>query len=186
MKLYKKYLNSALIILAIILIVYLSGCRLSGIQAAKAHFDVGKDAILFEQVDYKWGTVYLFKTGAGPRTVISEKKLFLWSAKTAFHMDNEKGLVKTVGWGNSEKCTVYAVESRDGNLSYIEMGPTSDRIRLYAIDSNPMVFHWDKPIRWNDLNGIAYSKNGKILYEFRYPRNTNSINPSDIRWFQIN
>ncbi|MFD3157302.1 hypothetical protein ACFIJ5_10640 [Haloimpatiens sp. FM7330] len=45
-----------------------------------------------------------------------------------------------------------------------------------------MVFKWNKQIRWNDFNGIAYSKNGKAIYEFRYPKG-NII--THIRWFPI-
>ncbi|MCY6485409.1 hypothetical protein OW763_13820 [Clostridium aestuarii] len=177
-------INLVLLFILISVYLYTMGYRLTEVEAAKVHLGVGKNAQLFEQVNYKWGTVCLFNTPKGPRTAIAEKYMFLWKTRVAFHMTNSQDLIKTVGWANNEKCTVYAVESTDDNLAYIEMGSGSDRIKIYSEENEPMIFQWSKPIRWNDFNGIAYSKNGEAIYEFRYPKG-NVLNISEIRWFPI-
>lgn len=132
MKINKKLIiNLVFLVILISVYLYMADYRLNGIEASKAHFGVGEDAQLFEKVNYKWGAVHLFKTPKGPCTAISKRLGFLWRTKTAFHMEDNQDLVSTVGWANNEKCTVYAVESSDNNLAYIEMGTGIYRIRIY-------------------------------------------------------
>lgn len=182
-----KKMSKYIILIAIIIIILLGlGYRFTGLQAAKNHFEISKDAQLLGQVKYGWGNVYLFKTDKGPRTIISKRFGLLWRAKVGFHMNNSSDAISVVGWGNDKKCTVYAVEITDNNVKYIEMGPDDNRIRRYVDKENPIIFSWDKPIPWNDFNGKAYSTNGEAIYELRYPQNVSYIKPTDdLRWFYI-
>ncbi|MCT4544476.1 MAG: hypothetical protein N4A63_13095 [Vallitalea sp.] len=101
-------------------------------------------------------------------------------------MDDSSDNIRVIGWGNDEKCTVYAIEVFDDNVEYIEMGNEPNRIRQYVNDKHHIIFNWDVQLQWSDFNGIAYSKNDQSLYELRYPNNTNYINQThDLRWYPI-
>lgn len=183
-----KIIIKRIVVLSIPVLVLLiiSGYRLTGIQAAKAHFAVGRDVQLLGQVQYDWGSIYILNTPKGYRTAISERYGFLWRTQDATYMFENSDLIKTVGGVSVlERATVYAVEVTDEKVSYIEIGPQPDRIRKYSGDGNPIIFSWDKSISWNDFNGIAYSKEGVPIYEYKYPRDTNFIKHEDLRWYPI-
>lgn len=184
MKAYKnKLIGLAVICILMIVLLYSAGYRLTGLQAAKEHFEVGRDAQLIGQERYDWGNIYIFNTPKGYRTAISERFGLLWSAKNAFYMFENSDLIKTIGWANNEKATLYAVEVTDEKVAYIEIGTGADRIRKNISGTIPVIFSWNKPIRWNDFNGIAYSKEGEPIYEYRYPKDTNFIKHEDLRWY---
>lgn len=171
----KKMSKYTVLIAIIIIILFGLGYRFTGLQAAKNHYGVGKDAELLGQVKYDWGNVYLFKTDKGPQTIISKRFGLLWRAKVGFHMNNSNDAISVVGWGNDINCTVYAVQVTDNNVKYIEIGPEDNRIRKYVDKGNLIIFSWDKSIPWNDFNGKAYSTNGEVIYELRYPRLTSAL-----------
>ncbi|MCT4544477.1 MAG: hypothetical protein N4A63_13100 [Vallitalea sp.] len=66
-------IKSIVVILVLGAILHLLGYRISGLEAAKAHFAVGKNPEYIDEIDYNWGRVYLFHTDQGPRTVISKR-----------------------------------------------------------------------------------------------------------------
>ncbi len=100
-------------------------------------------------------------------------------------MKNNSDLIKIVGWGSWENATVYAVEVNDDEVSYIEIGSDSERIRKYINESKIIIFSWDKAVRWNDFNGIAYSEEGNAIYEYRYSDGTNYLKPEDLKWYSV-
>lgn len=165
--------------------LFITGYRLTGIQAAKAHFEIGRDAQLLGYERYDWGNIYIFNTSKGYRTAISQRLGFLWRAKNAFYTYENSDLIKTIGGGSNEKATLYALEVTDEKVAYIEIGTGIDRIRKNVSDASPIIFSWNKSISWNDFNGIAYSKDGEQIYEYRYPKDTNYLNHQDLRWYPI-
>ncbi|MFZ5969588.1 MAG: hypothetical protein ACOYVK_20710 [Bacillota bacterium] len=174
-----------LLVILIIFLGYILGYRLTGLQAAKIHFTVGKNPKYIDEVKYDWGTVFLFDTEEGPRTIISKRHIFVWVARTGFHMKRNSDNIRVIGWGNNENCTVYVVQISDEKVSYIEMGKGEHRIRKYKDKHNRIVFSWNIQVPWNDLNGIAYSYDEKKLYEFRYPKETKVIRHDDLRWYAV-
>ncbi|WP_143003154.1 hypothetical protein [Alkaliphilus peptidifermentans] len=179
-------LKITFILLFIMVVSYILGYRLTGLQAAKAHFSVGKDPKYIDEVKYDWGTVYLFDTDEGPRTVISERYIFMWVARTGFHMMGNSDQISVIGWGNNENCTVYAVKILDDKVSYIEMGKGEYRIRKYKDENNQMLFSWDIQVPWQDLNGIAYNSDGKELYLYKLRQeNPNTIRMDQLKWYPI-
>lgn len=179
----KHMILSAMFVVVVILGGYVYGFRMSGIEAAKAHFAVGQNARYIDEVAYDWGRVYLWNTDEGPRTVISKRYLFLWRAGNAVHIKVGSDQIQTLGWVNDLHCTVYAVNILDENVSYIEMGEGENRQKHYKKENNQILFAWDYSVPWQDLKGIAYGRQGEILYEFRYPQDSNKIALDDIRWF---
>lgn len=168
---------------------YSSGYRLSSSEAAMAHFDVGKSATEFGEVNLQWGKVYLFNTSKGPRTVLATKEGFLWQAPVTVYFSQSPDNVKTVGWmsynGKQGHAMVFAVETSDPAVSYIQVGPATDRIKKEITVKEPVVFSWNKEIDINNLNPLALSKDGKVLYEYRYPKDTTTITSEDLKWYPV-
>ena len=129
-------------------------------------------------VDFGWGKVFVFDTANGPRTVISIKSWFLWRAPAAVHFEKSTDAIRAIGWmsyfDKRGQATVFAVETSDPEISFIEAGPEDDRVRKEIKTGSPTVFSWNRALRSNDeLNAIAYSIDDKALYEYRYPKSHN-------------
>lgn len=172
-----------------ILFSYLSGYRFSPYEAAMAHFDMDKSATEFGDVNFQLSRVYLFNTSNGPRTAIATKEGLLWRAPAAVRFSKSSDQIKTVGWmsynGRQGHVMVFAVETEDPTVAYIQAGPTTDRIKKEISAKEPVIFSWNKEIDINNLNPIALSKDGKILYEYRYPKNTTSVSSEDLKWYPV-
>ncbi|MHB1125732.1 MAG: hypothetical protein ACYC2T_02065 [Bacillota bacterium] len=79
---------------------------------------------------------------------------------------------------------VFAVESSDPNVVYVEIGPPGARVRKEIKINTPVIFSWKKVIQFNDLKPVALSKEGTPLYEYKYPENKNTIfAPEDLKWY---
>jgi len=174
-----------------VLIFYISGYRFTPLDAAKAHFDVGENSVSFEDVDFGWGKVYLFKTPKGPRTVIAIKNGFLWRAPAAVHYDQTSSdVINTVGWmsynDNKGQATVFAVETFDPNIVSVEAGPIGERTTKEVKVGTPIIFSWNNVIQPNELKPVALTTNGVPLYEYRYPKNTNGTRNDELKWYPVN
>ncbi|AFQ44346.1 hypothetical protein [Desulfosporosinus meridiei] len=166
--------------------LYSSGYRFSSLGAAKAHFNAEKSVTDFGEVNFQWGKVYLFRTSKGPRTVLAIKEGFLWRAPVTVHFPQNSDNIKTVGWMSytgKDPATVFAVETSDPTISYIEVGPTTERIKKEITVNSPVIFSWDKPVDFNTFNPVALSKEGNVLFEYRYPKNTTTISSDDLKWY---
>ena len=168
---------------------YSSGYRFSPYEAAMAHFDVDKSVTEFGDVNFQLSRVYLFNTPNGPRTVIATKEGLLWRAPAAVRFPKSSDQIKTVGWmsynGQQGHVMVFAVETEDPTVAYIQVGPTTDRIKKEITVKEPVIFSWNKEIDINNLNPVALSKDGKVLYEYRYPKNTTSVSSEDLKWYPV-
>lgn len=184
------------ILLAVIIFIvlgfwYFAGnYRFTPLAAAKAHFDVGKDAVSLGDVDFGWGKVYVFDTANGPRTVISIKSWFLWRAPAAVHFEPSTDVIRTVGWmsyfDKKGQATVFAVESTDPQIAFVEIGPPTDRVRKGIKTGSPTIFSWNKAIQFNELGPVAFSIDNKPLFEYRYPKNTSIFRSEDLKWYPVN
>lgn len=145
----------------------------------------------FGDVNFGWGEVYLFNTPKGPRSVLAIKSGFLWRAPTAVHFDQTlSDKINTVGWmsyGDSKhQATVFAVETSDPNVAFVEVGPSGEQLKKEVKVGTPVIFSWNKLIQSGELKPIAFLKDGTPLYEYRYPKNTNVISSDDLKWYPVN
>lgn len=194
MNAHKKLASGTVVIVLIMVIViwflYSRGYRFTAFDASKANPDVGKQAELLGSIDYDWAKVYFFDTTKEHRTVLVIKEGLLWKAPTTVYINHNSDVVKTVGWMsfNDTKGQVMAIAvvTSDPNVSYVEIGSSTEKIRKEAKVGVPMLFSWKKVIEFNDLKPTAYSKDGKPLYEDRFPKNTNTVSTDDIRWYYVN
>ncbi|MCO1604690.1 hypothetical protein [Desulfosporosinus nitroreducens] len=181
----------------LLLIIFLGLCfwfftgnyHFNPLEAAKAHFDVGKDAVTVGDVDFGWSKVYVFNTARGPRTVISIKSWFLWRAPAAVHLETSTDAIRTVGWmsytDDKGQATVFAVETSDPNITSVEVGPPNQRIMKDIKVSNPIFFSWNTGMQLSLLKPIAFSKDGTPLFEYRYPKNTNVTRSEELKWYSV-
>lgn len=178
-----------LIVACVSVIAYAAGYRLSPLDAAKAHFDVGQDARLLGEVDFGWSKVYFLDTDDGPKSVIAVKSLVLWRAPVATYANHTENPINTVGSlnyrDNKGQLTTFAVKVTDPDIEYIEIGPETHRIKKAVEDDKLIIFSWEEAINHNDLNPVALSADGQILYEYRYANNTNIIKLEDLKWYRI-
>lgn len=181
----------AVVIFIVLVFCFFAGnYRFTPLAAAKAHFDVGKNAVSLGDVDFGWSKVYIFDTANGSRTVISIKSLFLWRAPAAVHFETSTDAIKTVGWmsytDKRGQATVFAVETTDPQIAFIEAGPEDDIVRKEIEKGSPTIFSWNRAIRSNDeLKPIAFSTDGTPLYEYRYPKNTNVFRSEELKWYSV-
>lgn len=99
--------------------------------------------------------------------------------------------VKTVGLislkdQNSKQITVFAVQTKDPNIRFIEAGSNSDRQRKPITLNETVVFSWDKTLLWNDINAIAFDKDNLQSYKYEFLQNVTTISTKDLRWYPIN
>ena len=178
-----------LVIVGILVIAYASGYRLSPLNAAKSHFDVGRSAKLLGEVDYGWSIVYFMDTDEGTKTVIAVKSIGLWRAPVATYCLPTEGQINTIGSINyhddNGQITAFAVQVTEPDVAYIEIGPENHRIKKSVESDNLLIFSWEEAIRFNDLNPIALSADGQLLYEYRYATDTNVIKLEDLKWYRI-
>lgn len=162
--------------------------KLDPLQAARSGAQIGNDASLLGQVEYAWGKIYLFRTTQGPKSVLVTNTAFLWQNQGIMSVKENADQVKTLCWqrivsGYSHEATVLAVESSDNKVSFIEAGSGTKRVKKSIKPGTPAIFSWDKALELTEVNACALSSEGKVLYEYRYPRKKTAVTPDDLRWY---
>ena len=185
-----KFRKPLVVIILVSLLFFGVNYRFTPLAAAKAHFDVGNEAVTLGDVDFGWGKVYVFDTDSGPRSVISIKSWFLWRAPAAVHFEPSTDVIRTVGWmsyfDKKGQATVFAVESTDPQIAFVEIGSPNERVRKEITPATPTIFSWNRAIQSNELDPVAYSADNKPLFEYRYPKNTSTIRSEDLKWYPVN
>lgn len=174
-------------IVIVFIIGYWSGYRFDGVSAARANSFVPKDAKLIDQVDYDWGGIYIFNSPEKPITAISIKNFgLLWSSRSSVYYYHNDDPIKTIGGASlanpKEKATVISVLVADPDVSYLEIGPQGSRLRKEVTTEKPITFSWNSPYQLDKLTPQAFTKNGELVYEYRYTI-TNHTKAEDLRWY---
>lgn len=193
-KLNRKMITGLFLIsFLIILFAIIGGYRFTPIQAIKSSSFIKGDIKIFGEVDRDWTKVYLLEAQNGLKTAVAEKRGLMWSCTsvTNFFDDiikNDK--VRTVGWAsisdkNNRQITVFAVQTNDPNIKFIEAGFNSERQRKNIGLSETVIFTWDKIIN-NNINAIAFDKDNHQLYKYEYnPEHLNSTDSKELRWYLL-
>ncbi|SDF80716.1 hypothetical protein SAMN04488542_11798 [Fontibacillus panacisegetis] len=175
--------------LLVVVCIYWGGYRINGLSAARANSFVPKDSILLDQVDYNWGSVYIFNSNEKPITAISNKKLgFLWVSRASTFFFHNNDPVKTIGGttiaDEEEQATVFSVIVNDPEVTLLEVGPEGERQRKNVVLGEPITFSWNKTINWFDLTPNALNQEGKLLYEYRFAE-PNFTKLDELKWYPI-
>ena len=173
-------------------IAYTQGVRFSAEQAAGTSRYVDEQSTLLGQVGVGAYKVFFYENEDKYRTILTRESFGLWKNSSSSWANKTEDQVKLVGWSsmgegrNGQGVTAIPVQSLDPQVAYIEMGPQKERQRLDLAVGETAIFAWDSPIRWNDLNGIAYSGDGKPLYKLGYDTSKNPIRTDELRWLAVN
>jgi hypothetical protein len=173
------------------LIFFISGYRFTALSAAKSNDFLSKDAKLIEQYDTDSSVIFLFKSDEAEmyQTVLSEKSgvLFRSSASTNTPYSSDK--IQTVGGisittGN-DAATLLSVISYDEEVAYIEAGiePIVERKEIQNGERISFLYPFSEQIDF--LYPTAFNKDGKKLYYYGYPKDTNVSNSEDLKWHKI-
>jgi hypothetical protein len=172
----------------------IGGTRFTAIAAAKAQSSVGKDAIVFDQLDLPWGKVFLLDTPNGERTAVVRKKGPLWFSNfvTTFDHANTTDPVRTFGWLNyqytgvtpPEEIALIAVITNDPQVALIEVGEGTERVKKQIKLNKPLLIWWPKAFIGSSLKLLALSSEGKPLYEYRFAQG-NVTDSTTLKWYPI-
>ena len=189
---YKLIVFLCLLALITTLFALLNGYRFTPQQAIKASSLIQGDFRIIDEVDRNWIKVYVIETQNGIKTATAEKRGFMWFCHiTTYIYDDiiKNDPVKTVGWAcyskeTDKQITVFAVQTDDPNVSYIEAGPNSDRQRINMPINETVLFIWDKIVHNKDLNAIAYDENDRPIYKYEYnPDHLNVTDAKELKWY---
>ncbi|GEO26779.1 hypothetical protein AAC03nite_25640 [Alicyclobacillus acidoterrestris] len=196
----RKSIVRIIVVGVLVLLVALAGFlgkyhtryRLSAEAAARTNPGIGESSKLINKLHFSWGEVELFDSQKGYRSAVIEKRGLFWTNPATFVVPNDNSdTVRTVSLVSYSHVpniavTTLVVLTTSKNVAYIEAGPMSDRVKKPIQIGNPTVFSWNQMLNANDLNAIAYSKNGHELYEYGYPKNKSGINlTTDLRWYPV-
>lgn len=170
---------------------YTQGLRFSAEQAAGTSRYVDEQSTLLGEVEVGAYKVFFYENEDKYRTVLTKESFGLWKNSSSSWANKTEDQVKLVGWSSmtdktgGQGVTAIPVQSLDPQVAYIEMGPDKERQRLELAVGETAIFAWDSSIRWNDLNGIAYSGDGKPLYKLGYEAANHSIRTDELRWLAV-
>lgn len=189
----KKLLFGILLIIGIyVIILFESGARFSPNQVVEASRWIDNTSVLLGTVDSSPYKVYVYENADEYRTILVEYKFPFWRTYNCSWANKTEDMVKLVGWcsyfddKNGKGITVVPVQSFDDNVAFIEMGSGLDLQRKAVKEGEVLLFSWEKSIKWNDLNAIAYSSDNKELYKLGYEIINSTIRPAELRWLPIN
>ncbi len=172
-------------------IAYTQGLRFNAQQAAGTSRYVDEQSTLLGEVEVGAYKVFFYENEDKYRTVLTKESFGLWKNSSSSWANKTEDQVKLVGWSsvgegrNGQGVTAIPVQSLDPQVAYIEMGPEKKRQKRDAAFGETAIFAWDSPIRWNDLNGIAYSGDGNPLYKLGYDTANPSIRTVELRWLAV-
>jgi len=187
----KKWKLLIPLLIVIVMIFFISGYRLTALSAAKSNSFLSRDAELMEKYDTGSSVIFLFKNDKEEiyQTVHSEKSgvLFRSSASTYIPYNSDK--IQTVGGisvtTKNDETTLLSVISYDEEVAYIEAGvePYIERKEISKGERVSFLFPFSEQIDF--LYPTAFNKDGKKLYHYGYPKDTNVFNGEDFKWHKF-
>jgi|GEM_PF-1682223 hypothetical protein len=187
----KKILIGILLLACTVMLLSLGfGARFSADQAVKTSDWIDDSSVLLGTVSSPSYQVYLYENADKYRTILAKYKFPFWRSNSSSWANKTEDMVKLVGWcsyadDNGQGITVVPVQSFDDNVAFIEMGSGADLQRKAVSTGEVLLFSWEKLIRWNDLNAIAYSSDHEELYKLGYEVNNSTVHTDELRWLPI-
>ncbi|SHO47680.1 zf-HC2 domain-containing protein [Anaerocolumna xylanovorans] len=168
---------------------YATGKRFDAYNCSQNSRWVDEESILLGDVDMAPFHIYLYENEEKYRTIATKYSFPFWELGSSSWANKTDDLVKLVGWysvrDDGQGITVVPIECFDENVEYIEMGANDSRLRKEIKGGEVIIFSWAKSLRWNDLDGIAYSKEGEPLYKLGYDVKNATIKTDELRWLPV-
>jgi hypothetical protein len=189
----RKIINACIIVVVILVLFfgysYGTGKRFDSYSCAQNSYFINEDSVLLGEVDMFPFHIYLYENDDKYQTIGTQYSFPFWSSICNFGINKTDDLVKLVGWHSQtygeDSIMVVAVQCFDENVAYIEMGKETDRQRKIVTTGEVIIFSWDYTMTSGELNGVAYSEDGKSLYRLGYDMTDNIINIGDLGWLPI-
>ncbi|WDL98785.1 hypothetical protein [Alicyclobacillus sp. ALC3] len=149
-----------------------------------------KNATVVDDLNFGWAQVYVVKTNSGYVTAVVQRQGLFWHLLATGVTNKTSDPVQTISRSsvdvNGHQLGVLAVETTTTHVRAIEVGPlkggpTSQIQKKIITPGHPIVFTWKSTIV--NYQAVALSNKGKELYYYGYPKNTNTINSSQLRWY---
>lgn len=190
----RKTITIACIILIVISVIYFAqayanGKRIEAYASAQSSHWIDEESILLGEVEMYPFHIFLYENEDKYRTIATKYSFPFWELGSSSWANKTDDLIKLVGWysvtSDGEGITVVPIQCFDDNVAYIKMGDNDDRLRKEVKVGEVVIFSWATSLRWNDLNGIAYSKDDKPLYKLGYEIENSFIKTDELRWLPI-
>jgi hypothetical protein len=123
------------------------------------------------------------------QTVHSEKSGLFFLSRVSTYLPYNKDEIQTVGGisvtNESDATTLLSVISYDDDVAYIEAGvePYVERKEISKGERISFLFPFSEQIDF--LYPTVFNKDGKKLYYYGYPKDTNVFRTEDIKWHKI-
>lgn len=187
----KRWKLVTLILIVIILIFFISGYRFTALSAAKSNSFLQKDAHMIEEYNTGSSVIFLFKSDEEElyQTVLSEKSGVFFRSSVSTSIPYSSDQLKTVGGisftTENDAVTFLSIVSDDEEVTYIEAGVESnvERKKINMGERISFIFPFSEQI--NFLYPTAYDKDGKKLYYYGYPKDTNVSISEDLKWYKV-
>ncbi len=188
----KMYLSACLALFVIIVFffaqAYAVGKRIDSFTAAQNSRWIDEESVLLDELDMYPYHIYLYENEDKYRTIVTHYAFPFWEPGGSSWANKTDDVIKLVGWysggTNGKGVTVVPIKSFDEKVAYIEMGST-DRLRKEVRPGQIVVFSWSSVMRWNELDGIAYSEAGEPLYKLGYETSGQTIKTDELRWLPV-
>jgi len=146
---------------------------------------------LIDEINTKYFKVFLYDDVDKYQTITVERIGPFWKLNGfSTYVNKTNDSLKLIGWCHlqikDKGVTVVPVQSFDRNVAYIKMGSFSDELIKDIPYGEIVVFTWDKIVRWNDLNAVAYSNEDKPLYTLGYEIINSYIDINGLKWISVN
>ncbi|MBT2637599.1 hypothetical protein [Bacillus sp. ISL-39] len=187
----KKLIFITPFLFIIIFIVFIGGYRYTALSAAKSHSFLSKDAELMEQYETDSSVISLFRNNEEQiyQTVLSEKSGVFFRGSVSTNIPYSSDKVQTVGGisatTENDAVTLLSVISYDEDVAYIEAGvePNVERKAISKGERISFLFPFSEQLDF--LYPTAFNKDGKKLYYYGYPQDTNVFKSEDYKWHKI-
>ncbi|MGV2942004.1 hypothetical protein AB5I83_20550 [Mesobacillus sp. LC4] len=187
----KKWIFFISLLIVIVLIFIISGYRFTALSSAKSNSFLSKDAELMEKYDTGTSVIFLFKSDKEEmyQTVHSEKSDVFFRSSVSTNIPYISDEIQTVGaisvTTENDAATLLSVISYDEEVAYIEAGvePNVERKAISKGERISFLFPFSEQIDF--LYPTAFNKDGKKLYYYGYPKDTNVFKSEDFKWHKI-
>ena len=179
------------LVVIVLLLLISGGYRFTALSAAKSNTFISNDAELMGQYDIGSSVLFLFKSDEEERyqTVLSEKSAVFYRSSSSAYIPYSSDKIHTVGGMSvttrNDEATLLSVISYDEEVAYIEAGvePNVERKEIKKGERISFLFPFSEQIDF--LYPAAFNNDGKKLYYYGYPKDTNIIRSDDLKWHKI-
>lgn len=178
----------AIFALVAVYVFLISGYRFSAQSAARSNAFITKSYHLFASYKTDPYGIFLFKSDVDKmyRTALSKRSGILYRSGDSVYIPYQSGALITVGSMDDldpkNGFTFMSFKSNSSNIAYIEAGVKPNRERKEITKGQSVYFLFEHHVSQPDVE--AFNKQGRELYYYGYPKNTNVFG-NNFGWHKV-